>query len=281
MSELVQAGNTHLCDIYCGGDFVDSPYLGHSFIVKLIDILRGFRHTLYLTLGNHDILGRNLDTYKYTTVGILEKAKVLKIFNKDEIRTAGNYQLRSNPYNETDSVESYQFSTPTILISHNMLIPFTAPYTHIHTDSILPFMNNLIVLCGHYHPPFSISNTANNVHILNPGSTGRVSRGDGQNRIPQYFLCEVDGMSFKHTAINYASAKPWSEVFIEADETNSGILDIKTGIEELMIDGLSMTDVIKKYGQSIGATPVIVDECVRRVNLVEQGINSQKLKYGQ
>ena len=69
IKEIVAVGNANSCDIFCGGDFIDSPYLGHSFIVRLIDTLREFKHTFYLTLGNHDILGRNLNTYRNSRKG--------------------------------------------------------------------------------------------------------------------------------------------------------------------------------------------------------------------
>lgn len=282
MEDLVTHANELGCDIFCGGDFIDTPYIGHSFIVRLMSTLKKLRGTMHLVLGNHDILGRNIESYKYTTIGILEKAGALTVFTSDTFIKADNYNITPIHYSEDDNLANYAFKVPTIAISHNMILPISAPFSHIKCEDIEKCVSvPTIILCGHYHPPFRYVSSKVPLSVINPGSTGRVSRGDGQDRVPEYLVCAVDGMNFTYDYVKYKSALLWKDVFYEKDESPFGVLDIKVGIESMTIDGVSVSDIVRRYGESSGAEKEVIDESLRRVQLLENSINSTKNKYGQ
>jgi calcineurin-like phosphoesterase family protein len=282
MEDLVEAANARGCDVYCGGDFIDTPYVGHSFIVRLISTLKKLKGTMRLVLGNHDILGRNIESYKYTTIGILEKAGALTVFARDTFVKADNYSIVPIHYNEDDCLANYAFTTPTIAISHNMILPMSAPFNHIKCEDLEKGVTvPTYILCGHYHPPFRYVSSKVPLTVINPGSTGRVSRGDGQDRVPEFLACTVEGMNFTYEYHKFKSAKPWSDVFYDKEESPFGVLDIKVGIESLSIDGESVTDIVRRYGNAVGADAAVIDESLRRVQLLENSINSTKNRYGQ
>ena len=103
--EIIDVANYNNCDIICGGDLLDRPYISYSFLGKLIDVLKFNKNKFLLILGNHDIVGRNLESYERSGIGILEKSGVVTILSSSI--TKEGFSIVPIHYNETHKLEEY------------------------------------------------------------------------------------------------------------------------------------------------------------------------------
>jgi len=273
LEELTFKANESNCDIYCGGDLINNPYLSHSYINKIIKILSNFDNTFYLVPGNHDILGRNIDSVNETTIGIFEKStsfrfKLLRIgyFERE------GFYLMSNPYNEDIKVGNFSdisnFKFPVILLDHNMIIPVDMPFEGLKTDLLSGyFRRGSLVLCGHWHSPFY--KKYDNVEFVNIGSAGRLNRKLDQ-RNPQYMIVTLDSGKYSYDIVNFSCAKSYNEIFRQDDLVHVKLeeLNLNKYISE-NINTSDLISIVKAVGEEKKIDTDIIEEIIKKIEFFQ------------
>jgi DNA repair exonuclease SbcCD nuclease subunit len=273
LEEIIFEANRLNCDIYCGGDLINNPYLSHSYINRMIKVLSNFENIFYLVPGNHDILGRNIDSANETTIGILEKStsfrfKLLRIghFEKE------GFYIMSNPYNEDIKVNDFSmisnFKFPVILIDHNMIIPMDMPFDGLKTDLLSGyFRRGSLVLCGHWHSPFL--KKYDTVEFINIGSAGRLNRKLDQ-RDPQYLIVTLESGKYSYEYKKFLCAAPYNEVFKLDDSVHLKLeeLNFNTYISE-NINTSDLISIVKSVGEDKKIDKDIIEELVKKIEFFQ------------
>lgn len=292
LKDIVDASNKLDCQVLCGGDLVNGPYLGHSFINQMIDILKGMRRPLNLILGNHDITGRNLRSYNSSTLGLMVKSGVLTIMEKPGL--IEDFLMIPVPYDEAQTAISYDQHfkdifpgnydidrKPRLIITHNMILPTPTVFNHILASDVAKVIpSNSVLLIGHYHVPFSC--TENDVRFINIGSAGRVSRSPGENRTPEYAVITLDGSDIDIDRRTFPSAKSWDEIFEPKLEHSSGniLIDAKDFFSSYEDKSLNLDEIMLALSTKMKISLDVVIESKRRLELARDRMHIENNKYG-
>ncbi len=176
-------------NIIHGGDLLDNPYVSDYIAGKIARMFDQADIQLWYVIGNHDITGKNPETYVNGKLHMFESYKWFH-FIGDGVTEFDNCVLHGVDYNKEDeetldfdvpleSADQYKDMTKIIVIHHmitgdkNSLIVKgrrrLISYTEVTT-------NANIVLCGHYHPGLKIKKhlqLEREITFANPGSFGR------------------------------------------------------------------------------------------------------------
>lgn len=248
-----------------GGDMFNVKNPPHSLIVHLLNWVKSLHLPIYGVLGNHDLTGGNLDSVKNTGLGVLlesgaiDKLELLE-FPEEHIVIKGvdhSFHFEGN----------YMFDAKydgwvKIIVSHNFIIPSeTMPFGFLHPRDIKT--NASLVLCGHYHQPWSYQGPE--TLWLNPGSISRWKVNE-RDHTPQGVLVTIDDGEFGLKYIPLPSAKPGKELFDEtllelekAKETN--IEQFAKSLESTSFSDIDIEQVIKASAVHNNLEPTVL-ECV-------------------
>lgn len=273
IEELVTQSNNLNCDLYCLGDFIHSPFLSYSYLLKIIQILSKLKNNFYLILGNHDIIGHNLESYKKTAIGILVEIKLVNILTSKNIE---NFDIVPIHYKDSHTSDLYKTSNKSIILTHNMVLPFDSIFKSLHInvlDDVIPI--NSLCLIGHYHIPFT---TIKKSRYDCLGSTGRISRqiNDAQ-RTPKYALITLNNGSYTIEYFNFKSALFWKDIFIELINFNSeyamDLSDIETFMKSMDSSSYNIKEIIKVASQKFNIDQRIENEAIFRIHKAEERYN--------
>ena len=202
IEEIKDIANSENVDyVLFGGDFFSKPSPSDEVIISLIQILKKFNSRPIITiLGNHDIEGRNPDTYNRKAVKILEEAHLIKVLKDGEnyppfdteIEIQGvNYKngVDSNP--DLLKVEKKRKGLILIQMVHSYVLPFKTNFQTLSLEEVANITEADIILIGHYHDGFG-ERRVNGKIFISPGSIARDSMNQF-NRIPQVVLIKIDG----------------------------------------------------------------------------------------
>lgn len=202
IEEIKDIANSENVDyVLFGGDFFSKPSPSDEVIISLIQILKKFNSRPIITiLGNHDIEGRNPDTYNRKAVKILEEAHLIKVLKDGEnyppfdteIEIQGvNYKngVDSNP--DLLKVEKKRKGLILIQMVHSYVLPFKTNFQTLSLEEVANITEADIILIGHYHDGFG-ERRVNGKIFISPGSIARDSINQF-NRIPQVVLIKIDG----------------------------------------------------------------------------------------
>jgi DNA repair exonuclease SbcCD nuclease subunit len=78
------AKRTECSAVLCSGDLGDSPNWSPKAIVGFMQIVKQYDIPFVTTLGQHDVFGHNIDTWKHTSVGVLAEAGVIQVLRHGE-----------------------------------------------------------------------------------------------------------------------------------------------------------------------------------------------------
>lgn len=202
IEEIKDIANSENVDyVLFGGDFFSKPSPSDEVIIRLIQILKKFNSRPIITiLGNHDIEGRNPDTYNRKAVKILEEAHLIKVLKDGEnyppfdteIEIQGvNYKngVDSNP--DLLKVEKKRKGLILIQMVHSYVLPFKTNFQTLSLEEVANITEADIILIGHYHDGFG-ERRVNGKIFISPGSIARDSINQF-NRTPQVVLIKIDG----------------------------------------------------------------------------------------
>lgn len=197
LSWVVDYANANDAVILCGGDWLNRPDTSPTFISKMCSIFNKSRGKIFGVLGNHDLYGYNIESFKRTplaiaaacnNIEILPENKSLDIdFRGKKIYLSGSHSSplidrngRTDEYYTPKRFDAKVKDEVRMHIVHGFLTtkdwPAGVPYTKI--DSILDTDAD-IILAGHEHLGFGVR-TNNNIIFCNPGALGRVSAAVGE-----------------------------------------------------------------------------------------------------
>lgn len=169
--------------VLCGGDLFDTPRVSPRLAGELAAMLRILTIPFYVVLGNHDTFGQNPETWPQTELGILVRAGLVRLLDRERVIEQDGLRIEGQPYfpGIDDDAVSYRMGGDRalrILAAHGMLVP-SAPEGMAHTpvasigrpEEGWPHL----ILVGHYHPGFV--EKQNGSLILNPGALARTDAG--------------------------------------------------------------------------------------------------------
>ena len=271
--------------IFCGGDFLDQPCVAHSFLNMLIDILKEYPHPIDLVLGNHDLVGYNLDSVERSAIGLLRKSGVINICDSTQNRQIGPYYFHFIPFNANHKLELYKdLYNLSIAITHNAIIPCEKipchiPFEHLHPKDIYSYLvknndlpdllenKNLLILSGHTHGYYNVEYKG--VRFANPGSLSRVSREPREfQRDPMVFIVDCTD-AIKISEIKLKSAPKWQDILtekkIKTSDTNLNLTDLREMFFRQKSQISNISDLIKSVGKEKEIPDTIISESLRRI----------------
>jgi len=173
------------------GDLFHTARVSDKFAGQVSEMIKAMGIPFYVVPGNHDIEGYTTDTIDQTKLGLLAKAGVVTILDRDNpIRITANqggeeytvaisgqeYYAHIDEGNQTDFEMQQDDADLNILAIHGYLAS-----TPQHPDIKCTMVNDVvtdadIILTGHYHRAFEWNGP--DVDIYNPGSMMRVEQTD-------------------------------------------------------------------------------------------------------
>jgi len=202
VEEIKDIANSENVDyILFGGDFFSRPSPSDEVIISLIKVLKNFNaRPIISILGNHDIEGRNPETYNRKAVKILEEAHLVKFLKDDEIYPPFDTEIEiqgTNYKNGVDSdpkllrAEKKRKGLILIQMVHSYVLPFKVPFQTLSLEEVANITEADIILIGHFHDGFG-ERRVNGKIFISPGSIARDSINQF-DRIPQVVLLKIDG----------------------------------------------------------------------------------------
>lgn len=253
-----------------GGDIFHSPRESYELVYDLLDIFHKYKTPCYTIIGNHDVVGYNLDILKKSPLGILVQSGVLTLLDKDVVLPL-NVVLRGIHFYSEHKDERYQFGKYKdylkIVATHNMIVPLdSAPFDYVHPDKVITDAN--VVLCAHFHIPFDyVSNAlSHRPRYVNPGIPMRWTINEA-NIEPKVALLNWDGNTY---SVSYLPIPHEKNVFnleksAETKEDKKTIDNFVKALEETSFDANNLEESIIKYGECNDVDKSIVDELLIRI----------------
>lgn len=206
-----------------GGDFFTRPSPSYEVTIRLTQVLKKFNSKPIIgILGNHDIEGRNPETYNKKAVKMLEEAKVLKILSDSEIFPSFDTEIEIRGVNYKDGIDyniefhkikKHDKNRILIVLVHAYILPFRANFPHLSIEEVSRESEGDIFLVGHYHDGYGIRKI-NGKFFVSPGSVARDSKTQF-DRNPQVALLKIDGGDIKVELIKLKNVKKRDEIEIK------------------------------------------------------------------
>ena len=213
------------------GDIFDRPEVGIAVLLDFTKVLKGSPVDIYCTIGNHDIYGYNVDSYRRTSLQLLEylvpQLHVIKSASDKPIYMSnGRYKvyLTATPYSKDMDINGYGYGPDVeyndkdaigVHIAHGMLLDHKPPFDR-YSDLYKVDTKATVILTGHDHMGYGIyRRTADGKLFVNPGSLLRMSASVGEMTRPvQVALVTIDEIKGTYDAemIPLTTAKPGEEV---------------------------------------------------------------------
>ena len=257
------------------GDLFHTARVSDKFAGQVSEMIKAMGIPFYVVPGNHDIEGYTTDTIDQTKLGLLAKAGVITILDRDNpIRITANqdgeeytvaisgqeYYAHIDEGNARDFEMQQDEADLNILAIHAYLTD-----TPQHPDIKCTMCQNVItdadvILSGHYHRSFEWDGP--DVSIYNPGSMLRVEQTDyNKNHMPQYGILDItlnkDGdIIYDYLCHEFKIAQPSTVVFDYAAK-------YKAKTSSITLDGFknSIANTMTAIQPSATIDKLIVDIC--------------------
>lgn len=188
------------------GDLFHTARVSDKFAGQVSEMIKSMGIPFYVVPGNHDIEGYTTDTIDQTKLGLLAKAGVVTILDRDNpIRITANqdgeeytvaisgqeYYAHIDEGNARDFEMQQDEADLNILAIHAYLTD-----TPQHPDIKCTMCQDVVtdadlILTGHYHRAFEWSD-GQSLDIFNPGSMMRVEQTDyNKTHTPQYGILDI------------------------------------------------------------------------------------------
>lgn len=226
--EISEIANSERVDfVLFGGDWFSRPSPSDEVVIKLIQVLKEFNaRPIISILGNHDIEGRNPETYNRKSAKILEEAGVVKFLKDGEIFPPVDTEVEIHGVNYKDGVDrnpkflkikKRNKSLVAIEMVHSYVLPFKTNFETLSVEEVTGITEADIILVGHYHDGYGIRKIDEKIFV-SPGSIARDSIKQF-DRVPQVVLITIDESKVDIKFIHLKRVKKREE--IEKKELNS------------------------------------------------------------
>ena len=204
------------------GDLFHTARVSDKFAGQVSEMIKGWKIPVYVVPGNHDIEGYTVDTIDQTKLGLLAKAGVINILDRNNPITI-NVEQNNKKFSvaisgqeyyahiDEGNMDDFEMQQPeadfNILAIHGYIAD-TPQHPNIKCTMCNDIVSDAdVILAGHYHRQFEWSD-GQNLDIFNPGSMMRVEQNEyNRTHIPQYGICDIH--------LNSAGDIEWSYTFNE------------------------------------------------------------------
>lgn len=247
---LVTAQKNEVDFIVCGGDLFDQPNPSFRLASKVMKLIASSRIPWYQTLGNHEIIGHNPDSYDMGVLAFFEHLPNFNIVDSFESDDGESMRFLHYRHGIEEMSDKWMFDKePSVLVAHAMITPTPVPFTHATSQTIKDYTDARLILLGHYHDPWAnivlrkkipdsakkalseaigkILSTKEEEYIeiereiwdrvtifLNPGSLARISLlAHNIRRTPRAIIVDIGEENTTIKAIPMKVAKKFDDVF--------------------------------------------------------------------
>ena len=188
------------------GDLFHTARVSDKFAGQVSEMIKVMGVPFYVVPGNHDIEGYTIDTIDQTKLGLLAKAGVVTILDRENpiilngsqngekytVAVSGQeYYAHIDEGNMHDFEMQQDEADLNILAIHGYLTD-SPQHPDIRCTLCKDIVSNAnIILAGHYHRQFEWSD-GHSLDIFNPGSMMRVEQTDyNKTHTPMYGILEI------------------------------------------------------------------------------------------
>lgn len=206
--EIRDFANIRDVPIISVGDVFNTAIVANSIVNRLGGILNTLKNPLYFVWGNHDLEYHSLEIWSRTSLGVLLQnnpmVKHISSF-KNDYGISWDYIDWDNPIKKTGSK---------YLLSHKAIVNFRQLNSNFWIRKDKTFAKPIgewskgykIILCGHWHKPYSFRH--GKTTVINAGPVSRMTIEDKLE--PSICLIDLNTGIFKKHYLE--SAKPFNEV---------------------------------------------------------------------
>lgn len=259
------------------GDLFHTARVSDKFAGQVSEMIKNMNVPFYVVPGNHDIEGYTTDTIDQTKLGLLAKAGVVTILDRNNpicitakqdqeeytVAISGQeYYAHIDEGNVQDFEMQQDEADLNILAIHGYIAD-----TPQHPDIKCTMAANIIsdadiILTGHYHRQFEWSD-GQNLDIYNPGSMMRVEQTDyNKTHMPQYGILDIN--------LNSQGEIEWDYNFhtFRIAEPSTVIFDYnakyKAKATSITLDGFknSISNTMSSIQPSMAIDKIINDICI-------------------
>lgn len=248
-----------------GGDFFNNHRIfSYDVISDALDVLCGSPLVTYMAVGEHDLYGHSLDTYRSSTLAFFVKRCPNAVVLWEPLDFGELVLYGKHEPDTMEKVMSVQTDPGkvNVLVCHELLTCNAMPYDIVDTAKLNPCPYDLVV-SGDLHDGFD-THRVGNTWFCNPGSLARRTTADA-DRFPQIALITIEKGKRPDIELRRLScAKPGSEVFGESIAEIARARDDAENtsfVRELMDFEAESTDVhelVQKAGALAGLKDVVL-----------------------
>jgi hypothetical protein len=267
LAEVYRLAKEHSVDaVLFMGDFFNSHRVfAYDLINNAMDVVCSADITTYAIVGQHDLVGRNQDSYASSTLCFMERhcpkfytLKAPKDFGDCVVypcHTWDDFQVQIQATDITKRKKS-------ILLAHHLITRDKKVFPTYVADEFLPCPYSA-VLFGDYHggmEPYQKDNTL----VWSPGAMARLAINEA-DRVIKCGVLTV-GKTVEVDEIPLASMKPSGEVmgkgFLETVREHAGMVDATTFVSKVMsleADSKDIYDLVEKAALQQGIRKEVID----------------------
>lgn len=266
ITEIYQAAIDEKADfLICGGDIFNTHRIySYEVLGDIMDIMEDSGLDTYITIGQHDILGYNRETYKSSALRFVVRRRCKLHIIWDPI-TIGDCQLiASHVWEDPKEAATYKLddSKYKILVAHHLLTNKKTIFDTVNTGDFAGWMREggaeyNMVLSGDLHDGYDL-HEVDGMWFCNPGSIARQAISDIK-RMPRYAMIEASPNEIPLVDIrDVKCAKRGEEVFGESatevmrEREAFDPTAFINEIEEFEVESADVHELIQKLGLAKG-----------------------------
>ena len=214
------------------GDLFHTARVSDKFAGQVSEMIKSWQVPVYVVPGNHDIEGYTIDTIDQTKLGLLAKAGVIQLLDRDNpititanqdgeeytVAISGQEYYAHIDEGNMQDFEMQQDEADFNILAIHGYIADTPQHPNIKCTMVGDIVTDAdVILTGHYHRQFEWNGP--DVDIYNPGSMMRVEQTDyNKTHMPQYGILDIHlvpsgAVGYNYTFHEFKIAQPSTTVF--------------------------------------------------------------------
>ena len=214
------------------GDLFHTARVSDKFAGQVSEMIKSWQVPVYVVPGNHDIEGYTTDTIDQTKLGLLAKAGVIHLLDRDNpititanqdgeeytVAISGQEYYAHIDEGNMQDFEMQQDEADFNILAIHGYIADTPQHPNIKCTMVGDIVTDAdVILTGHYHRQFEWNGP--DVDIYNPGSMMRVEQTDyNKTHMPQYGILDIHlvpsgAVGYNYTFHEFKIAQPSTTVF--------------------------------------------------------------------
>jgi DNA repair exonuclease SbcCD nuclease subunit len=207
--DLAIANN--VSDVYTTGDFFDKYTVSFSYLNRLVEILRNFKHhkiTVWSSIGNHDLPYNSMAYFKSTPLSMLFKSGLVNHIK--ELNKLPGINIYGIDYTNEKAIDTFDVNNEKV----NILVMHYATENTVAGDSIdtKKLEKFDFVISGHDHSYYTPLKLSSGTIVFRPGSLLRRTK-EAYNLTRNIMLVLYDTDTNKAKEIKLPGVKPAEAIF--------------------------------------------------------------------